>query len=144
MFENLGWWEIGALILLALFIFGPDRLPGFIADTAALLRKLRSQAREASAGLRDQLGPDFEIEDLHPKRFVRKHLLSEEDEQLLRRPFDDLVDEWRGTEGEVRSALGSSPASAPEAAARPLERGAETDEEGDTAAPRTVVDPEAT
>jgi sec-independent protein translocase protein TatB len=48
-------------------------------------------ARGASAELRDELGTDFEIEDLHPKRFVRKHLLSEEDEAALTRPLRDAM-----------------------------------------------------
>ena len=31
MFENLNWWEIGGLLLLALLIFG-DKLPNVISD----------------------------------------------------------------------------------------------------------------
>ncbi len=80
MFEkNLNWWEIGALILLALMIFG-DRLPQVIQDGLRLIRNLRNMARDATSDLSRELGTDIQLEDLHPKAFIRKHLLSEEDE----------------------------------------------------------------
>jgi sec-independent protein translocase protein TatB len=91
VFENLGWWEIIVLALIGLFVFGPDRLPKVIGEAARMLRTLRQMARGASAELRDELGTDFEIEDLHPKRFVRKHLLSEDDEATLRKPLQDAM-----------------------------------------------------
>lgn len=94
MFENLGWWEIALIAFLALFIFGPDRLPRVIRDAGRFIRNVRKMARSASDDLRGQLGPDFDVDDLHPKRFVRKHLLSEDDEDDLRRPFQlDLDDD---------------------------------------------------
>ncbi|NUS72332.1 MAG: Sec-independent protein translocase subunit TatB [Corynebacteriales bacterium] len=93
MFENLGWWEIGLLLVIALIIFGPDRLPELVRDALGLLRKVRGMAREASSGLREQLGPDVELEDLHPKKFVQKHLFSDDDLEDLRRPFTDVARE---------------------------------------------------
>ena len=41
MFENLNWWEIGALLMLALLIFG-ERLPKVIGDGLRMLRGLRA------------------------------------------------------------------------------------------------------
>ena len=41
MFDNLNLWEIIVLALLALFIFGPERLPKVIADGMRMLRNLR-------------------------------------------------------------------------------------------------------
>ncbi len=79
MFENLNWWEIGMLILVALLIFG-DRLPQVIQDGLRLIRNLRNMARDATSDLSRELGTDIQLEDLHPKAFIRKHLLSEEDE----------------------------------------------------------------
>ena len=43
-------------------------------------------ARNATGDLSRELGTDIQLEDLHPRTFVRKHLLSEEDEAALRRP----------------------------------------------------------
>jgi sec-independent protein translocase protein TatB len=55
-----------------------------------MLRGLRNMARNATNDLSRELGTEVSLEDLHPKTFIRKHLLSEEEEAQLRRPFDDL------------------------------------------------------
>jgi sec-independent protein translocase protein TatB len=89
MLDNLNWWEIIVLLLLALFIFGPERLPKVISDGMRILRGLRDMARNATNDLSRELGTEVRLEDLNPKTFIRKHLLSEEDEANLRRPFDD-------------------------------------------------------
>src|SRR3954464_12328062 len=95
VFENLNWWEIAMLALIGLFIFGPERLPKVIGDAARMLRTVRTMARNATSELRDELGTDIDLEDLNPKAFVRKHLLSEDEEDALRRP---LRDAWRDLE----------------------------------------------
>ena len=82
MFENLNGWEIGALLLIALLIFG-ERLPKVIADGMRMLRNLRAMATNATGDLSRELGTDIKLEDLNPKTFVRKHLLSEEDQATL-------------------------------------------------------------
>jgi sec-independent protein translocase protein TatB len=66
--------------VLALLIFGPDQLPKFAAQAGRAVRELRRLAEGAQADLRENLGPefsDFDIADLHPKNFVRKHLLDD-------------------------------------------------------------------
>jgi sec-independent protein translocase protein TatB len=102
-------WEIIGLALLGLFIFGPDRLPKVIADGMRLLRGLRTMARNATSDLSRELGTDVRIEDLHPKTFIRKHLLSEEDEANLRRPFDDVARDVRGIASDVDGGLRRRP-----------------------------------
>lgn len=89
MFSNLNFWEVGGLLLLALFIFGPERLPKVISDGVRLLRNVRETARHATSDLSRELGTEVSLEDLHPKAFIRKHLLSEDEEDRLRRPFDE-------------------------------------------------------
>jgi sec-independent protein translocase protein TatB len=91
VFENLGWPEIIVLALIGLFVFGPERLPKVIGEAANMLRTLRRLTRDATSELREEIGGDFEFEDLNPKRFVRKHLLSEEDEAALGRPIRDAM-----------------------------------------------------
>ena len=66
--------------VLALLIFGPDQLPKFAAQAGRAIRELRRLAEGAQADLRENLGPEFsdlDIADLHPKNFVRKHLLDD-------------------------------------------------------------------
>ena len=97
MFENLGGLEIVGLVLVALFIIGPERLPKVISDTMGFLRKVRTMARNATSDLSRELGTTIELEDLHPKTFLRKHLLSEAEEDALRKPFQDAFREVKST-----------------------------------------------
>jgi len=68
------------LAVIALVIFGPNELPKMASQVGRALRDLRRVAEGAKNDLREGLGPefaDFEIEDLNPKRFVRKHFLDD-------------------------------------------------------------------
>jgi sec-independent protein translocase protein TatB len=68
------------LVVIALVIFGPDELPKIAAQAGRALRDLRQIAEGAKNDLREGLGPEFadlDIEDLNPKRFVRKHILDD-------------------------------------------------------------------
>jgi sec-independent protein translocase protein TatB len=68
------------LAVIALVIFGPHELPKIASQAGRALRDLRKIAEGAKNDLREGLGPefaDFEIEDLHPKRFVQKHLFDD-------------------------------------------------------------------
>jgi sec-independent protein translocase protein TatB len=102
--DNLNWWEIGALLLLALLIFG-DRLPNVINDGLRMVRNLRGMARNATGDLSRELGTDIQLEDLHPKAFIRKHLLSEEDEQAIRKPLQGVYDNLRADVTGVHNEL---------------------------------------
>jgi sec-independent protein translocase protein TatB len=104
VFSNLNVWEVAGLVLLGLFLFGPDRLPKVIGDGIRLLRKVRTMARDATNDLSRELGTEVKLEDLHPKTFIRKHVLSEEDEALLRAPFTELSRDVRSLSSDVDSA----------------------------------------
>ncbi|MGD0686278.1 MAG: sec-independent translocase [Streptosporangiaceae bacterium] len=70
------------LAVLALLIFGPDQLPKVAAQAGRALRDLRRLADMAKADLKEGLGPefaDFDVNDLNPRNFVRKHLLDDLD-----------------------------------------------------------------
>jgi sec-independent protein translocase protein TatB len=84
--------EVGALIVIALLVFGPDKLPQAASQAGKTLRNLRRMANNARDDLRAGLGPefkDFDPADLNPKNFVRKHLL------------DDIEDDWNGASKEL-------------------------------------------
>jgi sec-independent protein translocase protein TatB len=122
VFENLNWWEIGALLLLALLIFG-ERLPKVIGDGLRMLRGLRAMAQNATSDLSRELGTDIQLQDLHPKAFIRKHLLSEEDEAAIRKPLQGLFDDVKSDLNGVKSDL-DEVASAADLKARRNENGA--------------------
>jgi sec-independent protein translocase protein TatB len=86
--------ELIALLLLALFVFGPERLPKVAADAARALRQLRTLIAGAKEDVRRELGPELEgidLSDLNPRSFVRRNLLENPDLGLddLDRAFDD-------------------------------------------------------
>jgi sec-independent protein translocase protein TatB len=72
--------KLAVLGVLALIIFGPDRLPTIAAQAGRALRELRRMAEGAKSELQENLGPEFsnfDIADLNPRTFVRKHLVDE-------------------------------------------------------------------
>ena len=72
--------EFLLLIVLAVIIFGPERMPMFARKAARVFVYLRDIANNAQTQLREELGPDFadlDITDLNPKTFVRKHMSAE-------------------------------------------------------------------
>ena len=100
--ENIGGWELIVIVLVGLFIFGPDKLPKAISDGVRMLRTVRNMARNATGDLSRELGTTVELEDLNPKTFLRKHLLSEEDEAALRKPLQDIYSDARGVVESVK------------------------------------------
>src|SRR3569623_1788744 len=70
-----------------------------------MLRGLRAMAQNATSDLNKELGTDIQLQDLHPKAFIRKHLLSEEDEAAIRTPlqglFDDVKQDLNGVKNDL-------------------------------------------
>ncbi|MFC9679535.1 sec-independent translocase [Streptomyces sp. NPDC056948] len=81
MFNDIGPLELVTLIVLAVLVFGPDKLPKVIQDVTRTIRKIREFSESAKHDIREELGPefkDFEFEDLNPKAFIRKQLDNED------------------------------------------------------------------
>jgi sec-independent protein translocase protein TatB len=106
---DIGFGEFLAIALIALLVFGPDRLPQMAADAARLIRELRRMASGARRELAESLGPEFgdlNVSDLNPSTFVRRHLLDGLDEDLdLSKDFDIRSDR---NAGRVDSRNGTS------------------------------------
>ena len=82
MFDHLGWGELAVLAVLALFVFGPERLPGLAADAGRTVRKVKAYVRGMTADLKTELGPevgDLDLASLHPRALV-KSMLEDDDE----------------------------------------------------------------
>jgi sec-independent protein translocase protein TatB len=84
VFDSIGWGEIVVLLLAALFIFGPERLPHLAKDAATGLRKVRTAITGVRQQVNESLGDDLpELRDLdlrkyHPKTFIRSQLFEDE------------------------------------------------------------------
>ena len=83
MFDHLGWSELIVLAIVGLIVLGPERLPKAASDAAKMLRQLRSMARNATADIKAELGPemaDLDLASLHPRRMI-SDVLWEDDEK---------------------------------------------------------------
>lgn len=100
--------ELAVIALVAIIVFGPDRLPDFARQAGRLVRQVRTMANAARDELRAELGPeyaDLELRDLDPREIVRKHIaeaMAEDDE-------DHQPRERRGSRGEAPLRDGETP-----------------------------------
>ncbi|MFD5869798.1 sec-independent translocase [Streptomyces sp. NPDC060322] len=129
MFNDIGALELLTLVVLAVLVFGPEKLPKVIQDVTRTIRKIREFSDSAKEDIRSELGPqfkDFEFEDLNPKTFVRKQLMDGNDEMGLkeiRESFDlrkemaEVTDAVNGRESA--SSTGTAAESGAGAAAAP-------------------------
>lgn len=71
--------------LLAVFILGPERLPGYAKSLANLVKSLRKMSENAKSQLKEELGDEYEEVDWRkldprqydPRRIVREALKEE-------------------------------------------------------------------
>jgi sec-independent protein translocase protein TatB len=98
--------EIVVLGVIAVIIFGPEKLPDLARKTARVLSYLRNIANDAQGRLRQELGPEFadlELSDLNPRALVNKHLLN---------PIQDEVDAYKPALGMTASSQTAAQAEA--------------------------------
>ncbi|WP_237565350.1 twin-arginine translocase TatA/TatE family subunit [Ornithinimicrobium cavernae] len=82
---NLSGGELMLLIVLALVILGPDKLPGYAAKLGQFVRSARDMAEGAKTHIREEMGPGFDDVDwsaldprqYDPRRIVREALSPE-------------------------------------------------------------------
>src|SRR6478752_10232224 len=95
---GLSWGQIAIIVLVGVFVLGPERIPTAVTWVLTNVRKLRSMAAGAQAGLRSEIGPELDelrrqvadlqslkevqelrdLRNLHPKNFIGKSLLGPE------------------------------------------------------------------
>jgi sec-independent protein translocase protein TatB len=102
--------EFLLLLVLAVILFGPERLPDLARKAARVVRYIRTMAGSAQQQLSRELGPGFEdldIRDLNPKTFVQKHLLDEVDPIIadVKKEITDVKGTVAGTSEDVAAAI---------------------------------------
>lgn len=111
------------LLVAALVILGPERLPGAVRWTTRSLRQVRDYASGATSQLKQELGPEFddlrkpladlnELRGMTPRAVVTKHLLGGDDSV-----FKDID----GAVGDLRDSTKMTDYSMPKLQ-KPLER----------------------
>jgi sec-independent protein translocase protein TatB len=118
VFNDIGPLELVTLVVLAVLVFGPDKLPKVIQDVMRTVRKIREFSESAKQDIRSELGPefkDFEFEDLNPKTFIRKQMDNDElGLKEIRNGFDikkemaEVTDAVHGRDSESSSSASSS------------------------------------
>ena len=69
-------------MVIAVILFGPEKLPEFARKAARVIKYVRTMAGNAQEQLSKELGPEFadlDVRDLNPKTFIQKHLMDDVD-----------------------------------------------------------------
>ena len=80
---DIGLPELMVIFVVAVLVFGPDRLPDFARQAGRFIRQVRQFTQSARDDIRSELGPeyaDFELTDLDPRRAMRKYIQEAWDE----------------------------------------------------------------
>lgn len=75
---DVGLGEVLLLAVLALLVFGPEKLPGVAADAGRWVKRMREMADTARREITNSAGPEVtgladdlrSVADLHPKRVI--------------------------------------------------------------------------
>lgn len=73
--------EIGLILVVALLLFGPDKLPGIAKQAGGFVRTVRKMADSAKNDLGREMGQDLSdlnLRDLDPREIVRRTFLDED------------------------------------------------------------------
>jgi sec-independent protein translocase protein TatB len=127
---DISGWEFLTLGVLAVILFGPDRLPKFAADAAKFLKMMRGYMHNARDDLTRELGPeisDVKLSDLTPRGLLRKTLGDDDpfrdlrsdmdlrsEMETLRNPMAPVADPPRPVPVQVPLGVGEVPPFDPE------------------------------
>lgn len=72
--------EIAVILVVAMLVFGPEKLPELAKQAGSFVRTLRQMADNAKNDLGREFGQDFSdlnLKDLDPREIVRKNFLDD-------------------------------------------------------------------
>ena len=78
---GMGWPEIGLILVVALLLFGPEKLPELAKQAGGFVRTVRRMADNAKNDLGREMGEDFSdlnLRDLDPREIVRRNFLDDD------------------------------------------------------------------
>lgn len=108
------------ILVIAVFLIGPDRLPGYAAQLGRLARSLRKMADGAKDRMREEMGPEFDEVDWRkldprqydPRRIIREALI-EDPAPPAGPPLPEAKPAYRETAYEQRQRKLGKPRPAP-------------------------------
>ena len=109
--------ELLVLVVIAVILFGPEKLPEFARKAARVIKYVRSMAGNAQEQLSKELGPEFsdlDVRDLNPKTFIQKHLMEDVDPIVadVKKEITDSTAAGRTAAADVTAAMEDAKASA--------------------------------
>lgn len=94
-------WELVIIVIVALLVIGPERLPGYAAKLRTGIRDLKRLAEGAKTQLRDQMGPEFDNVDwsaYDPRQYDPRRIVREA-----------LAEAWEGDSATADGSNGAGP-----------------------------------
>lgn len=76
--------EMFVIAMVAMLVFGPDKLPDLARQAGKFVRTVRQMAENAKDDLGREMGEDFSginLKDLDPREMVRRNFLDDPDEK---------------------------------------------------------------
>jgi len=103
MLFDVGGSELLVIIVLAVLLLGPERVPELAKKAGRIIGFLRGVANEATDTIKQQLGPeyaDLTPGDLQPKRLLQKTVLKD-----LQADLDDIKAQVDGLKQDLEGQL---------------------------------------
>lgn len=78
---GMGWPEIVVILIVAMLVFGPEKLPDIARQAGRFIRTVKQMADNAKDDLGREMGQDFSnlnLRDLDPREVVRRSLLDDD------------------------------------------------------------------
>lgn len=76
MIGNVGGLEWAILLVVALIVVGPERLPQYVQQAARVVRELKKMADGASSRVKEELGEEFEdLRALDPRQYDPRRIV---------------------------------------------------------------------
>jgi len=117
MIFDVGGGELLAIIVIAVILFGPERVPDLAKKAGRIIAYLRDVANSATDTIKTQLGPEFDDltpADLNPKRLLERTILKDVQADLdsIKNQVSGLKQDLEGTVLPVKSGIDVSLANA--------------------------------
>lgn len=114
--SGLGVPEVMVLLVAAVILFGPEKLPELARKAARVINYVRNIANNAQNQISSELGPEFKDFDIRdPRGSIQRHLLDQVDPILsdvkeeigdTKRMFSDTGEDLRSIRGELADLSG--------------------------------------
>lgn len=114
---DIGFWELALIGVIALFVVGPERLPGLVRSTGYWIGRFRQMANNVK----------YEIQEEFDKADKLKELMDEQ-ENLLKRTEAEFERSLQDNEIDTDEADSRRPIPSSKSAPRPIKKPESSDE----------------